>query len=76
MSRTVSDVFVETLVAAGVKRVYGVVGGSLNGLGLTDIIRKNTAIEWLHQSIRPLMTSCPARRVTPAATGRTREPIS
>jgi pyruvate dehydrogenase (quinone) len=46
MSRNVSDVFIETLVAAGVKRVYGVVGDSLNGL--TDVIRKNKDIEWLH----------------------------
>ena len=38
MFRTVSDVFIETLVAAGVKRVYGVVGDSLNGL--TDVIRQ------------------------------------
>lgn len=29
MSRNVSDVFVETLAAAGVRRVYGVVGDSL-----------------------------------------------
>src|SRR6476619_2674243 len=46
MTRSVSDVFVETLVAAGVRRVYGVVGDSLNGL--TDVIRKNKDIEWLH----------------------------
>jgi len=46
MFRTVSDVFVETLVAAGVTRVYGVVGDSLNGL--TDVIRETTGIEWLH----------------------------
>jgi len=46
MFRTVSDVFVETLVAAGVTRVYGVVGDSLNGL--TDVIRKTEGIDWLH----------------------------
>jgi pyruvate dehydrogenase (quinone) len=46
MSRTVSQVFVETLIAAGVKRVYGVVGDSLNGL--TDVIRKSKDIDWLH----------------------------
>jgi len=32
MAYTVADQFVEVLVAAGVKRVYGVVGDSLNGL--------------------------------------------
>ena len=37
MSKTVSEVFVETLIAAGVKRIYGVVGDSLNGI--TDTIR-------------------------------------
>jgi pyruvate dehydrogenase (quinone) len=46
MFRNVSDVFVETLIAAGVKRVYGVVGDSLNGL--TDVIRKSKDIDWLH----------------------------
>src|SRR6201988_5543251 len=46
MTRSVSDVFIEPLVAAGVRRVYGVVGDSLNGL--TDVIRKNKDIEWLH----------------------------
>lgn len=46
MSKTVSEVFVETLIAAGVRRVYGVVGDSLNGL--TDVIRKSGKIEWLH----------------------------
>jgi pyruvate dehydrogenase (quinone) len=43
---TVGEVLVQTLVEAGVKRVYGVVGDSLNGL--TDTIRKSGHIEWLH----------------------------
>ena len=46
MSRNVSDVFIETLIAAGVKRIYGVVGDSLNGL--TEVIRQREEIEWLH----------------------------
>ena len=46
MAKKVSEVFIETLVNAGVKRVYGVVGDSLNGL--TDVIRKTGGIEWLH----------------------------
>src|SRR5260370_41192906 len=47
MARNVSDVFIETLVAAGVKRVSGVVVDSLNGL--TYVSRKsNRDIEWLH----------------------------
>jgi pyruvate dehydrogenase (quinone) len=44
--KTVADQFVETLAAAGVKRVYGVVGDSLNGL--TDAIRRHGKIEWVH----------------------------
>src|ERR1700675_4569026 len=46
MTKTVSEIFVETLIQAGVRRVYGVVGDSLNGL--TDAIRKSRQIEWLH----------------------------
>jgi len=46
MAKKVAEVFVETLVNAGVKRVYGVVGDSLNGL--TDVIRKSKQIEWMH----------------------------
>src|SRR5271168_5382248 len=46
MAKNVAEVFIETLVKAGVKRVYGVSGDSLNGL--TDTIRKNKQIDWLH----------------------------
>jgi pyruvate dehydrogenase (quinone) len=42
----VAEVLVQTLVDAGVKRVYGVCGDSLNGI--TDTIRKTKKIEWLH----------------------------
>ena len=42
----VSEVFIETLAEAGVKRVYGVTGDSLNGI--TDAIRRNKQIEWMH----------------------------
>jgi pyruvate dehydrogenase (quinone) len=43
---TVADQFAETLAAAGVKRIYGIVGDSLNGI--TDAIRRQGTIEWLH----------------------------
>src|SRR5271156_4917929 len=43
---TVAERFAEILAAAGIKRVYGIVGDSLNGL--TDAIRKQGKIEWLH----------------------------
>ncbi len=46
MPRIVADQFVETLAAAGVKRIYGIVGDSLNGL--TDAVRRHGKIEWLH----------------------------
>jgi pyruvate dehydrogenase (quinone) len=44
--RTVADQFAETLAAAGVKRIYGIVGDSLNGF--TDAIRRQRKIEWVH----------------------------
>src|SRR5919108_2787983 len=46
MMKTVADQFAETLAVAGVKRIYGIVGDSLNGL--TDAIRRQGKIEWLH----------------------------
>src|ERR1700733_7826121 len=46
MTKRVAEVFIETLVNAGVKRVYGVAGDSLNGL--TDTIRKSKDIQWMH----------------------------
>jgi pyruvate dehydrogenase (quinone) len=49
MAKTVADQFVETLAAAGVKRAYGIVGDSLNGL--TDAIRRQGKIEWVHVRI-------------------------
>src|SRR6202051_1978277 len=46
MAKTVADQFAETLAAAGVKRIYGIVGDSLNGL--TGALRRQGKIEWLH----------------------------
>src|SRR3954463_7059931 len=43
---TVADQFAATLAAAGVKRIYGIVGDSLNGL--TDAVRRQGKIEWMH----------------------------
>jgi len=45
MSKNIAEFIIETLVAAGVKRIYGVVGDSLNGL--TETIRKQKEIEWV-----------------------------
>jgi pyruvate dehydrogenase (quinone) len=46
MSSTGADYIVAALAQAGVKRVYGVVGDSLNGF--TDSLRKSGEIEWVH----------------------------
>src|ERR1700685_2364215 len=46
MVRTVADQFAEVLAAAGVKRIYGIVGDRLNGL--TDSLRRQGKIEWIH----------------------------
>jgi hypothetical protein len=42
----VADQFVETLAAAGVKRIYGIVGDSLNGP--TDAVCRQGKVDWLH----------------------------
>jgi pyruvate dehydrogenase (quinone) len=46
MARTVADFMAETLKQAGVKRVYGVVGDSLNGF--TDSLRRMGGVDWIH----------------------------
>ncbi|MBX9656555.1 ubiquinone-dependent pyruvate dehydrogenase, partial [bacterium] len=43
---TVASLLVETLVAAGVTRVYGLAGDSLNGI--TDAIRTHKEMDWIH----------------------------
>src|SRR5271170_2933569 len=43
--KLVAEIIIETLMAAGVKRIYGVVGDSLNGL--LEEIRKRKDIEWV-----------------------------
>jgi pyruvate dehydrogenase (quinone) len=46
VSKAASEYLVETLEKAGVKRVYGVVGDSLNGF--TDSMRRRKSIDWIH----------------------------
>jgi pyruvate dehydrogenase (quinone) len=46
MAINVADQFIEILAAAGVKRIYGIVGDSLNGL--TDAVRRRGNLQWLH----------------------------
>src|SRR5580698_3595213 len=45
-NRTVADLLIETLAAAGVERIYRVSGDSLNAI--TDSIRRQGKIEWIH----------------------------
>jgi len=44
-NKNVAEVLVDTLVAAGVNRIYGVAGDSLNGI--TDSIRPRDNIRWV-----------------------------
>jgi pyruvate dehydrogenase (quinone) len=44
--KKVADVLVDVLVDAGVERMYGVAGDSLNGI--TDSIRTRKQIRWIH----------------------------
>jgi pyruvate dehydrogenase (quinone) len=47
LAKKVADVLIESLIAAGVKRVYGISGDSLNGI--TDSIREHDKdISWVH----------------------------
>jgi pyruvate dehydrogenase (quinone) len=43
--KTVAEILIETLIAAGVRRIYGVVGDSLNGI--LEEIRRSDKIEWI-----------------------------
>jgi pyruvate dehydrogenase (quinone) len=44
--KRVADLIVDVLAEAGVKRIYGVTGDSLNGI--TDSIRATGQLEWVH----------------------------
>jgi len=44
--KNLAELLVDTLLAAGVKRVYGVAGDSLNGI--TEAIRTHESIKWIH----------------------------
>src|SRR5437879_4730477 len=46
MAKTIADLLVDTLVAQGVERIYGVAGDSLNGI--TDSIRRQKKIRLVH----------------------------
>src|SRR5216110_934370 len=44
--KNVAELLVETLLRAGVERIYGVAGDSLNGI--TDSIRRQDQLRWIH----------------------------
>src|SRR3979411_940570 len=46
MSQTVAEDLVDTLAKAGVQRIYGIVGDSLNPV--TDAIRRSEKVRWVH----------------------------
>ncbi len=46
MTRTAADYMADALAKAGVDRIYGVVGDSLNAF--TDALRRQATIEWIH----------------------------
>ncbi|HYZ72701.1 MAG TPA: ubiquinone-dependent pyruvate dehydrogenase [Chthoniobacterales bacterium] len=45
IEKTVAEIFIETLITAGVTRIYGVVGDSLNGI--LEEVRRSKKIEWI-----------------------------
>jgi len=44
--KTVAELQVDVLAKAGVRRIFGVSGDSLNGI--TDSIRATRQLEWIH----------------------------
>ena len=46
MTSTVAEQLVQMLKAAGIRRIYGVTGDSLNFLN--DALRRDGSIEWIH----------------------------
>jgi pyruvate dehydrogenase (quinone) len=46
MAKRGADLLVDVLSEAGVQRVYGVSGDSLNGI--TDSIRTRSGMDWIH----------------------------
>ncbi|MCK8785077.1 ubiquinone-dependent pyruvate dehydrogenase [Roseomonas sp. NAR14] len=46
MAQKAADIVIEVLRTVGVRRIYGVVGDSLNGL--TESLRRDGTIDWVH----------------------------
>jgi thiamine pyrophosphate-dependent acetolactate synthase large subunit-like protein len=66
MARIVADQIVSALVHAGVKRIYGIVGDSLNPI--TDAVRRAGSLNWILSVWEPAeIISPPARSTTSIA---------
>ncbi|MEJ5086076.1 MULTISPECIES: ubiquinone-dependent pyruvate dehydrogenase [Brucella] len=65
MGMTVADLLAKTLAEAGVKRIWGVTGDSLNGLN--DSLRRLGKIDWMH--VRHEETAAFAAGAEAAVTG-------
>jgi len=66
MAKKVAELFVEVLASAGVERIYGVAGDSLNGI--TDSVRVRNGIEWV--GVRHEETAAFAAGAEAALTGK------
>ena len=66
MAKKVADLFVDVLAAAGVERIYGVAGDSLNGI--TDSVRVRKGIDWV--GVRHEETAAFAAGAEAALTGK------
>jgi len=66
MAKKVAELFVEVLAAAGVERIYGVAGDSLNGI--TDSVRVHKGMEWV--GVRHEETAAFAAGAEAALTGK------
>jgi pyruvate dehydrogenase (quinone) len=66
LAKKIAELFVEVLAAAGVGRIYGVAGDSLNGIG--DSVRVRAGIEWV--GVRDEETAAFAAGAEAALTGK------
>src|ERR1022692_839467 len=66
VAKKIAELFVEVLAAAGVERIYGVAGDSLNGI--TDSVRRRNGIEWV--GVRHEETAAFAAGAEAALTGK------
>jgi pyruvate dehydrogenase (quinone) len=66
LAKKIAELFVEVLAAAGVGRIYGVAGDSLNGIG--DSVRVRAGVQWV--GVRDEETAAFAAGAEAALTGK------